>query len=51
MDDWAFIQIAKGELQVEHERPYSKPSSGQLYHYLVDPGKDFQKIGDKKGEQ
>jgi len=48
MDDWAFIQIDKGELQVQDLRVHSKCSSGQLYYYLVDPTRDFKKMENKR---
>ena len=44
MDDWNFIRIRKDELTVADERPYSPPSSARLYHYLVDPGREYSKI-------
>jgi len=50
MDDWNFIRIGRDELVVNDERPLSATSSGPLYYYLVDPGRDYCKI-ENKGEQ
>ncbi len=44
MDDWNFIQIRKDELTVAVERPYSTASSAPLYHYLVDPSREYRKV-------
>ena len=44
MDDWNFIRIRKDELRVGDERPYSKASSAPLFHYLVDPSRDYRKV-------
>jgi len=43
MVDWAFIQIKKDELTVADERPFSTASGAPLYHYLVDPGRDYKR--------
>ena len=44
MDDWSFIQISKGELDVADERPFSRASNAPLYYYLVDPSHNYRKI-------
>ena len=44
MDDWSFIRIRKDELRVDDERSYSTASSAPLYHYLVDPSRDYRKV-------
>ena len=44
MDDWNWIRIRKGELTMDDERPYSRASGAPLYHYLVDPGRDYRKL-------
>ena len=48
MDGWKFIQIPREELSVADERPYSTASSAPLYYYLVDPTRDYQRIGDDR---
>jgi hypothetical protein len=44
MDDWAFFQIRKSELELDDERPFSRDSNAALAHYAVDPSQDFRKI-------
>jgi hypothetical protein len=46
MDDWNFIQIRRDELKLNDEKPFSRGSSAPLYYYLVDPSRDYQKIGE-----
>jgi hypothetical protein len=44
MDEWSFIQIGRGELDVADERPFSRASNGPLYYYLVDPSQNYRKV-------
>ena len=44
MGDWKFIEVRREKLVLEDERPWSSDYTGPLYHYRVDPTRNYQKI-------
>lgn len=48
MDSWTFFQVSKRELALPEEKVFPSATSAQMYYYLVDPSRDFQKIEPKK---
>ena len=44
MGDWKFIEIRREELILEDERPWSSDYTGPLYHYRVDPNRNYTRI-------
>jgi hypothetical protein len=47
-DSWTFFQISKAELRLPDERPFASASSAQLYFYVVDLAREFEKVEPRK---